>query len=126
MARVNYSFEKRKRELDRKSKKAAKAEQRAKEGGSRANDGVPLEPLTGPVIPNYAEEDAKDEPTSRSADSPDQPPGPRALRGYCRDSATSGLTLAARRAGPQHAISDVAPRTPMAAAITSGSSAPTP
>jgi hypothetical protein len=64
MARVNYSFEKRKRELDRKSKKAAKAEQRAKEGGSRANDGVPLEPLTGPVIPNYAEEDAKDEPTT--------------------------------------------------------------
>ena len=59
MARVNYSFEKRKRELDRKSKKAAKAEQRAKEGGSRANDGVPLEPLTGPVIPNFAEEDAK-------------------------------------------------------------------
>jgi hypothetical protein len=59
MARVNYSFEKRKRELDRKSKKAAKAEQRAKEGGSRANDGVPLEPLTGPVIPNYAEEDGK-------------------------------------------------------------------
>ena|SRR5436190_8220468 len=63
MARVNYSFEKRKRELDRKSKKAAKAEQRAKEGGSRANDGVPLEPLTGPVIPNYADEDAKDETT---------------------------------------------------------------
>jgi len=63
MARVNYSFEKRKRELDRKSKKAAKAEQRAKDGTSRANDGVPLEPLTGPVIPNYAEDDAKDEPT---------------------------------------------------------------
>ena len=50
MARVNYSFEKRKRELDRKSKKEAKAAQRKAEGGvSRANDGVPLEPLTGPV-----------------------------------------------------------------------------
>ena len=36
MARVNYSFEKRKRELDRKSKKAAKAEKRAQEGGGSA------------------------------------------------------------------------------------------
>jgi hypothetical protein len=50
MARVNYSFEKRKRELDRKSKKAAKAEKRAQEGGGGPNDGVPLEPLTGPNI----------------------------------------------------------------------------
>jgi hypothetical protein len=48
MARVNYSFEKRKRELERKSKKAAKAEKRAQEGGGGPDDGVPLEPLTGP------------------------------------------------------------------------------
>jgi hypothetical protein len=49
---VNYSFEKRKRELDRKSKKEAKAQRKAQEqaaGISHANDGVPDAPLTGPV-----------------------------------------------------------------------------
>ena len=56
MARVNYSFEKRKRELDRKSKKEAKAKQKALDGDKPADDGVPTEPLTGPVLqPDFAD-----------------------------------------------------------------------
>jgi methylated-DNA-[protein]-cysteine S-methyltransferase len=43
-----------------------------------------------------------------------------------RDSATSGLTRAARRAGPRHATNDVAARMATAPNITSGSSAVTP
>jgi hypothetical protein len=61
MARVNYSFEKRKRELERKSKKAAKAEKRAQEGGGGADDGVPLEPLTGPNTSLLDEDEAKED-----------------------------------------------------------------
>jgi hypothetical protein len=58
VARVNYSFEKRKRELDRKSKKEAKAKQKALDGDKPADDGVPTEPLTGPVIqPGFADTD---------------------------------------------------------------------
>ena len=65
MARVNYSFEKRKRELDRKSKKAAKAEKRAQEGGGGPDDGVPLEPLTGPNTSLLDDTDKTDEPQTK-------------------------------------------------------------
>jgi hypothetical protein len=50
VARANYSFEKRKREQERKAEKAAKAARKAqnKAAGIREDDGVPTEVLTGP------------------------------------------------------------------------------
>jgi hypothetical protein len=50
VAKANYSFEKRKREQERKAEKAAKAARKAqnKAAGIREDDGVPTEVLTGP------------------------------------------------------------------------------
>ena len=50
MAKANYSFEKRKREQEKKAEKAAKAARKAenKRLGIVEDDGVPTEVLTGP------------------------------------------------------------------------------
>ena len=50
MAKANYSFEKRKREQERKAEKAAKAARKARNKalGIVEDDGVPTEVLTGP------------------------------------------------------------------------------
>jgi hypothetical protein len=50
MAKANYSFEKRKREQEKKAEKAAKAARKAqnKALGIVEDDGVPTEVLTGP------------------------------------------------------------------------------
>ena len=60
MARANYGFEKRQRELEKKRKKDAKAQKKAADlaAGIKPDDGVPLEPLTGPII-HYVEDDTE-------------------------------------------------------------------
>jgi hypothetical protein len=71
MAKANYSFEKRKREQEKKAEKAAKAARKAenKRLGIVEDDGVPTEVLTGPNT-GFLDEEPDATPAGAPPDAP--------------------------------------------------------
>jgi hypothetical protein len=72
MAKANYSFEKRKREQEKKAEKAAKAARKARNKalGIVEDDGVPTEVLTGPNT-GFADGEPDTADTADAASPPD-------------------------------------------------------